>query len=154
MKARRRWFPMQRIVPLILHDLREKYNLDFPAPHKKSRERIFAPGFFQKLVLNDVDDDAGTNGTAAFTDSEAEAILDGDRGDKLDVHVDVIAGHAHLNAVGQRNDAGHVGGTEVELGSVVVEERSVTAAFFLGQDVNLASELGQRMDGISEREPN
>ena len=51
-------------------------------------------------------------GTAAFTDSEAEAILDGDRGDQLDVHVDVVAGHAHLNAFGQGDDAGNVGGTE------------------------------------------
>ena len=29
---------------------------------------------------------------AAFTDSEAEALLDGDGGDQLDLHVDVIAG--------------------------------------------------------------
>src|SRR5699024_1662872 len=34
-----------------------------------------------------------------------------------------------------------------ELRTVVVEERSVTAAFFLGQDVNLAGELGVGMNG-------
>ena len=33
-------------------------------------------------------------------------------------------------------------GTEVELGTIAIEEGSVTAAFFLGQDVNLAHEVG------------
>ena len=68
------------------------------------------------------DDDAGTHGAAAFTDSKAQLLLNGDGGDQFDVHIDVIAGHAHLDAFGQRDDAGHVGGTEVELGSVVVED--------------------------------
>ena len=71
MKARRRWFPTQRIVPLILHDLRKKYKLDFPAPHKKAGSEYSLPALRQKLVLNDVDNDAGTNGTAAFTNSKA-----------------------------------------------------------------------------------
>ena len=98
-------------------------------------------------LLVDLDDDAGTNGTAAFTDSEAEALLDSDRGDQLDLHVDVIARHAHLNAFGQGDDAGNVSGSEVELRTIVVEERGVTAAFVLGQNVDLANELGVRMDG-------
>ena len=107
---------------------------------------------FRKLeLLVDGDDNTGTNGTAAFTDSEAQADLDRDRGDQLDVHVDVIAGHAHLNTLGEADDAGHVGGTEVELGTVVVEERGVTAALFLGQDVNLALELGVGVDGLRFR---
>ena len=50
----------------------------------------------------------------------------------------------HLNAFGQGDDAGDVGGTEVELRTVVGEERRVTAAFVLGQDVDLALELGVR----------
>ena len=95
----------------------------------------------QKLLL-DVDDNTGTNGTAALADSEAQALLDGDGGDQLDLHVDVIAGHAHLGALGQSDDAGHVGGTEVELRTIVIEERSVTATLVLGQNVNLANELG------------
>ena len=49
-------------------------------------------------------------------------------GDQLHVHLDVVAGHAHLSALGQGDDAGHVSGTEVELGTIVVEERGVTAA--------------------------
>ena len=73
----------------------------------------FSPGkaggeFQSDELLVDGDDNTGTNGTAAFTDSEAQANLDRDRGDQLDVHVDVIAGHAHLNTLGEVDDAGHV----------------------------------------------
>ena len=68
-------------------------------------------------------------------------------GDQFDLHVHVIAGHAHLGALGQSDDAGHVGGTEVELRTIVVEERSVTATLVLGQNVNLANELGVGMNG-------
>ncbi len=63
------------------------------------------------------------------------------------LHVDVIAGHAHLSALGQGDDAGHVGGTEVELRTIVVEEGGVTATLVLGQNVNLANELGVGMNG-------
>ena len=42
--------------------------------------------------------------------------------------------------------AGHVGGPEVELRTVAVEERGVTAALFAGQDVDLSFELGVRGD--------
>ena len=74
-----------------------------------------------KLLL-DVDNDAGTHGTATLTDSETQTVLNGDGGDQLDLHVDVIAGHAHLGALGQSDDAGDVGGTEVELGTIVIEK--------------------------------
>ena len=99
-----------------------------------------------------LDDNTGTDGTAALADSEAEAVLDGDRGDQFDVHVNVVAGHAHLNAFGKGDDAGNVSGTEVELGTVVVEERGVTAALFLGEDVHLALELAQGLDGLRSSE--
>ena len=44
-----------------------------------SRRALLLYGVLAKLLV-DLDDDAGTNGTAAFTDSEAEALLDSDRG--------------------------------------------------------------------------
>src|SRR5699024_5500765 len=97
--------------------------------------------------LNDLADDAGTNGTATLTDSETQALFHSDSGQQLNAHDNVIARHAHLGALGQRDDAGHVGGAEVELRTIVGEERGVTAAFFLGQDVDLALELGVGMDG-------
>ena len=113
------------------------------------QQGAFRLSFFyliQELVLA-LDNNTGTDGTAAFTDSEAEALLDRDGGDQLNVHVDVIAGHAHLGALGQSDDAGDVGGTEVELRTIVVEERGVTAAFILGQNVDLANELGEGVNG-------
>ena len=70
-----------------------------------------AAGILWERLLLDVDNDAGTHGAATLTDSETQALLDSDGGDQLNVHVDVIAGHAHLNALGQGDDAGHVGGT-------------------------------------------
>ena len=99
-----------------------------------------------------LDDDAGTNGTAAFTDSEAETLLDSDRGDQLDLHVDVIAGHAHLGALGQGDDAGDVGSTEVELRTIVREEGGVTTTFVLGQNVDLRLEdlVGMDSAGLSQ----
>ncbi len=72
----------------------------------------------------DLGNDAGTNGSAALTDSETQTLLDSDRGNQRNVHVDVIARHAHLNAFRQGDNTGNVGGTEVELRTVVVEERS------------------------------
>ena len=99
----------------------------------------------------DVDNNAGTHGTATLTDSETQALLDGDGGDQLNLHVHVVAGHAHLSALGQGDDAGHVGGTEVELRTIVVEEGGVTAALVLGQDVNLADRKSTRLNSSHSR---
>ncbi len=60
--------------------------------------------------------------------------------------VDVVARHDHLRAFRQRHDAGHVRRAEVELRTVVGEERRVTAALFLRQDVGLGLELRVRLD--------
>ena len=79
----------------------------------------------------DFDNNAGTNGTTAFTDSEAETLFDSDRSDEFNAHVNVIAGTAHFNAFGKGDSTGNVGSSEVELRSVVVKERSVTTTFFL-----------------------
>src|SRR5690606_34777728 len=98
-------------------------------------------------LLQDRSNDARTNRTATFTDSEAELLFHGDRNDQLNVDVQVVARHHHFGAFGKRHDAGHVRGTEVELRTVVAEERSVTAAFFLGEDVHLSSEVGVRGHG-------
>ena len=60
---------------------------------------------------------------------------------QLNAHLDVVAGHAHLCAFRKRDHAGDVRCSEVELRSVVVEERCMTAALILGQNVNLRREL-------------
>jgi hypothetical protein len=48
---------------------------------------------------------------------------------------------------GQLDRTRHVRRAEVELRTVVVEERRVTAAFVLGQHIDLAGEVGVRLDG-------
>src|ERR1039458_9635002 len=100
-------------------------------------------------LLDDLRDPAGADGAATLADSEAQALLHGDGLDELDAHLGVVAGHHHLGALGQVHNARHVRGPEVELRTVVVEERGVPAALILGQDVDLALELGVR--GVGAR---
>ena len=88
-------------------------------------------------LLDDGNYTAGTNGSAAFTDSEGKTLLHSYGMDQFDGHLYVITRHAHLCASRQFANAGNVSCTEVELRSVVVEERCMTAAFILGQNVNL-----------------
>jgi hypothetical protein len=61
------------------------------------------PSFFGHRVvlryLTIFDDAAGPDGAAALADREAEALLHRDRRDQLDLHLDVVAGHDHLDAV-------------------------------------------------------
>src|SRR5690625_246870 len=96
------------------------------------------------VLLEDLRDATGTDGAATLTDGELEALLHRDRLDELDVHLGVVTGHDHLGAFRQRHDAGDIGGAEVELRTVVVEERRVAAALLLGQDDDLALELTVR----------
>src|SRR5258706_9583653 len=97
-------------------------------------------------LLGDRDDRAGADGPATLADREALADLQGDRGDQLDAHLDVVAGHDHLGPVGQADRPGHVGRAQVELGPVAVVERGVPAALLLGQDVDLGLERGVGLD--------
>ena len=59
-------------------------------------------------------------------------------------HRNVIARHYHLGAFLQFNRTRYIGRTEIELRTIVVEERSMTAAFFLRQNVAFAGELRVR----------
>src|SRR5919107_1563335 len=76
----------------------------------------------------DAGDGAGADGPATLADGEALADLEGDRGDQLDAHLDVVAGHDHLGALGQHDRPGHVGRAQVELGPVAVVERGMAPA--------------------------
>ena len=81
---------------------------------------------------------------ATLADSEAQALLHGDRVNEVALDGDVVTRHSHLGALGELDRTGNVGGTEVELRTITIEERGVTAALLLGQNVNLAGELGVR----------
>ena len=101
----------------------------------------------KKLLCNDLSNKTGTYGSTTLTDSETELLLDSDGSDELNVDNYVIAGLAHLNVSGKLNVSGNVGSSEVELGSVTGEEGLLTAAFLLGQNVNLSLELGVGVNG-------
>ena len=64
--------------------------------------------------------------------------------DEVALDGDVVTRHSHLGALGELDRTGNVGGTEVELRTITIEERGVTAALLLGQNVDLAGELGVR----------
>src|SRR5919202_820163 len=97
-------------------------------------------------LLDDLGDHPRANRAPALADGEAQAGVHGDRLDQLDRHLDVVARHDHLRALGQVGHAGHVGGPEVELRPVAVEERGVAATLLLLQAVHLGLELGVRRD--------
>jgi hypothetical protein len=89
---------------------------------------------------DDLGDDAGADGAATFADGEAQAFFHGDRGDQLDV-IDTLSPGITISVPSGSEIAGHVGGAEVELRTVVVEERRVTTALFLRQHVDSAVNL-------------
>src|ERR1700739_3198575 len=107
------------------------------------------------VLLDDLRNDPGADRTAAFADREPQTLVHGDRLDQLDLHLDVVAGHDHLSALGQPGHAGDVGRAEVELRPVAREERRVTSALLLLEDVDLGLELGVRGDrsGLAQHLP-
>src|SRR5574338_499005 len=123
---------------LVLHDFASKERKERNGGTLRSR-RV-------QVLLDDLGDDAGTDGAATFADREAQTFFHGDRGDQLHGDRHVVARHDHLGAFRQRDRTGHVRRTEVELRTVVVEERRVAAAFLLRQHVDLAGEVRVRRD--------
>src|SRR5882724_12965427 len=109
------------------------------------RMRIFVGSVIR--LLQNLGDDAGADGFAAFADGEAHLLFESDGRVEGDDHLDVVTGHDHLDALGQLDGAGDVGRSHVELGAVVGEKRRVPSAFFLLQHVDLAVELLVRRDG-------
>src|SRR2546430_17173979 len=98
--------------------------------------------FWATALLDHLGRHTGSDRAATFTDGEAHPLLDRDRGDELDLHVDVVAWHHHLGALGQLDLAGHVRGADVELRAVPLEERRVAAALPLGEDIDARVQLG------------
>src|SRR5215213_10739313 len=97
-------------------------------------------------LLDYFGDHPRADGPAALAYSEAQPLVHGDRLDQLYGHLDVVARHDHLRALGKVRHPGHVGRPEVELRPVAVEERGVTATLLLLQAVHLGLELRVRRD--------
>ena len=93
-------------------------------------------------LLHDLQDLTCTYRTATLADCETQTFVDSYRVDQLHGDGHVVAGHNHVYACGQVNITGHVHRTQIELGTIVVVERRVTATLFLLQDINLSLELG------------
>ena len=100
-----------------------------------------------KGLLDDFTHPAGTYGPSTFANGEAHGRLHGDRGDEFHFQVDVVTGHHHFNAFRKLDAAGHVGGAEIELRTIVREERSVASTFFFRKNVDLGLEDRVTLDG-------
>src|SRR6185503_4724408 len=114
------------------------------------RNSLFA--LFSGSLFDDLGDDAGADGAAAFADREPQALFHRDRGDQLHLHLDVVPRHHHLGVRRQLHRPRHVGRAEVKLRPVALEERRMPPAFFLRQDVHLALELRVRGDRAGLRQ--
>ena len=95
----------------------------------------------------DLRNNAGADRATAFADSETNVLFHRDRANELDVHLDVVARHAHLNFFRKVDRTGNVRRAEVELRTITAHERGRTTAFFLRQDVNVGFEFHVRGDG-------
>src|SRR5256714_9317315 len=111
-----------------------------PAPGSPAQLRPAA------ALLDDLGDHPRADGAPALADREAETLVHGDRLDQLDRHLNVVARHDHLGALGEVRHPGHIGRPEVELRPIPVEERGVAATLLLLQAVDLGLELGVRRD--------
>ena len=98
-------------------------------------------------LIYDCDNLSGAHGTATLADSELQTLVHSDGGDELDSDLDVVARHNHLDTFREHDLTGHIQRTDEELGTIVVVERGVTAAFFFLQNIDLSLEVDVRSDG-------
>ena len=91
---------------------------------------------FHSALGDNFGHDARTNGPATFADSEAQTIVHRDRRDQFDRQtIDAVARHNHFRTFRQVANARHVSRAEVELRTIVGEERGMTTALFFRQHV-------------------
>src|SRR5260221_7154517 len=102
--------------------------------------------YWPNSLLDDFRHHAGADRTATLADRKTQPVFHRDRRNQLHHDLDVVARHHHLGAGRQLQRAGHVGGAEVELRTIAVEERGVAAALFLAQHIDLGFEVGVRGD--------
>ena len=64
--------------------------------------------------------------------------------DELTTKLNIITRHNHFGTLWKMSNTSNIGGAEVELRTITIEEWGVTSAFFLGKDVNLTLKLSVR----------
>src|SRR5579883_3651246 len=99
-------------------------------------------------LLVDFGADASADGASPLANGEFGPDLHGDRLDQLDGHLDVVPRHDHLDPYGKAERPGDIGGADVELGPIAVEEGGVAPALFFGEHVDLGLELLVGLDQI------
>ena len=65
-----------------------------------------------ELVLDDASDLTRTYGAATLADSETQTFAASNRGDQLDVDLDVVTRHYHLDTSGEHDLTGNIQGAE------------------------------------------
>src|SRR5690606_10036054 len=99
---------------------------DMCGPRVKGARWAFPPG--PSPLPEHVGDRAGADRPAALADGEAEPRAHRDGLAELDGHLDRVARHRHAALAAEVDAADHVGGAEVELRPVTVEERPAPPA--------------------------
>jgi len=84
---------------------------------------------------------------ATLTDSKLKPFFHGDRVDKFDFDLGVIAGHHHVFAFRKLDCTGDIGRPKVKLRTIAGKEWAMATAFLFGEAVDLAFEPGVRGDG-------
>jgi hypothetical protein len=126
---------------LIVHKRNNSYTtpLNFSISHLKHR------------LLDDAGAKTGSDSSATLTDVESLTDLNSVGVAHGDDHLGVVTGHDHLAAgvfgtLGEGQVDRLISGSEVELGSVVLLETSVSATFLLAEDVERSKELCVGLD--------
>src|SRR6185437_14450791 len=97
-------------------------------------------------LFGDFGDGARAHRAATFTNRKPRPFLQRHRSMQLHLHRDVVAWNHHLDAFGQPNRPRHIGGADVKLGPIAVEEGGVASALFLREHIDLRLELLMRLD--------
>ena len=81
----------------------------------------------QSKLFDDLGYTTGTNGAATFADSKAKAFFHSDWVDEFTTELNIVARHNHFGALWKMCNTGNVGGAEVELRTIAIEEWGMTA---------------------------
>ena len=81
-----------------------------------------------ELIVKNLSDLTRTHRTATFADSETQTNVQSYSVDQIYSDLYVITRHHHLNTFGKSDFTGAVHSAEIELGTILVTERSMTTA--------------------------